>query len=586
MRNIEDLERDAAGLLEQDVPPLSDLRRLSIEVDDLISSTVYQDMAPDEQQRIQGLYRMLVNRIDDLVAGRPPSVDTPVGGINQIAAQNTGSPGVEPVQANPVEHNLDAIRLMDEAEQLFYGGRYAEAIKLYDQVLSLEPQWERPKQHRSEADNYLRTGYIPSVALPPEAATAFGKAQSASRVGRYADAQALLEKAKAALRESGIQRWQDGQEFEQKLQQMVDAESAFKEGLRTFSQGQIDEGIDKVEAAAQMTGLPRYRDKAQEFRQIKESLRSIGDILYVGTQDPKVLIQAKSDLDMLAGEYSDHPALQKLRTRLDLLLPKVVENLSQQARSLLSQADRAQSLDSFRSLLEDASNQIQQLQQLGNQDEQIDPLQKDLNRLLSELSSSEDTLQRALESYENSRSWPAKAAAMSADIRKRYPNDPRVAQLQNGLSRYRLATLFIRVAAGLVILVILYFVLRWASGWVSGMLPTDTPTATVTATSTVTPTATSTSTPTPTATFTPTITSTPTLTATPLTLVLARQVWARNGCYESFTAVGRIPEGAIVFTLPSDRRFDNLNRECLLVEYQGPTQSVIGWILLADLASP
>lgn len=586
MRNFEELERDATILMEQDAPPLSELRRLSNELDDLISSPAYQDMILNDQQRIQSLYRRLVNRIDDLVVGQPAAGDTPEVEPSLIPTQDTGFSQGELVQANRVDHNSEAIRLMDQAEQLFYGGRYAEAIKLYDQVLSLEPHWERPAQHRSEADNYLRTGYIPSVALPPEAATAFGKAQSASRVGRYADAQALLEKAKAALRESGIQRWQDGQEFEQKLQQMVDAESAFKQGLRTFSQGQIDEGIDKVEAAAQMTGLPRYRDKAQEFRQIKESLRILADILYVGTNDPKTLIQAKSDLDVLAGEYSDHPAIQKLRTRLDLLLPKVVENLSQQARSLLSQADRAQSLDSSRSLLEEASKQIQQLKQLGNQDEQTDQLQKDLNRLLSELSNSEDTLRRALESYENNRSWPAKAAAMSVDIRKRYPNDPHVAQLHSGLSRYRLATLAIKVAIGLVLLVVLFFILRWATGWVSGMLPTDTPTPTITATSTVTPTATSTSTPTPTATFTPTITSTPTLTATPLTLVLARQVWARNGCYEGFTAIGRIPEGATVYTLPSDRRFDNLNRECLLVEYQGPTQSVIGWILLADLASP
>jgi hypothetical protein len=71
-----------------------------------------------------------------------------------------------------------------------------------------------------------------------------------------------------------------------------------------------------------------------------------------------------------------------------------------------------------------------------------------------------------------------------------------------------------------------------------------------------------------------------------MTVVLARQVWARNGCYESFNANGRIPEGASVRTLPSERRFDNLNRECLLVEYEGPTQSVIGWILLIDLAVP
>jgi hypothetical protein len=64
---------------------------------------------------------------------------------------------------------------------------------------------------------------------------------------------------------------------------------------------------------------------------------------------------------------------------------------------------------------------------------------------------------------------------------------------------------------------------------------------------------------------------------------VARNIFARNGCYEAFTAIGRIPAGATVRFLPSDRRFDNLSRECLLVEYEGESGSVIGWILIVDL---
>jgi hypothetical protein len=586
MINIEKLKNEANLLLEQDNASISELRKLSIQIDELISSPDYQELDLATKQFVQELYRDLTAKIDLVATGQPVSGSSPSSEISPDPGSSRENSLAEPGQKPIIEHSPEAVRLMDEAEQLFYGGRYSEAIKLYDQVLALEPQWERPRQHRSEADNYLRTGYIPSVALPPEAATAFGKAQSASRVGRYADAQALLDKAKASLRDSGIQRWQDGQEFEQKLQQMVDAETAYKEGLRLFNQGQIDEGIDKVEAAAQITGLPKYKDKAQEFRQAKETLRSVGDILYVGTTDPKHLIQAKNSLDTLAGEYGEQPGLQKLRTRLDLLLPKVTENLSQQARSLLSQAERAQTLDSTHSLLEEAGKQIQHLQLLGSQDDQIDLLQKDLNRLITELNSSEETLQRASESYENNKNWPSKAAHMSDQIRKRYPNDPRIAQLQKSLGRYHLGALAIRAGLALAILVLLFFAIRWATGWVANMIPTETPTATATTTGTATPTTTKTATPTPTVTFTPTVTSTPTLTPTPLTLILARQVWARNGCYESFTANGRIPEGATVRLLPSERRFDNFNRECLLVEYQGPTQSVIGWILLIDLASP
>ena len=50
---------------------------------------------------------------------------------------------------------------MEMAEKLFYSGRYAEAIQLFDRILQLEPNWERAKQHRSEAENYLRTGSYP-----------------------------------------------------------------------------------------------------------------------------------------------------------------------------------------------------------------------------------------------------------------------------------------------------------------------------------------------------------------------------------------------------------------------------------------
>ena len=79
----------------------------------------------------------------------------------------------------------------------------------------------------------------------------------------------LLTKAQTALRDIGIQRWQDGQEFEQKLQQYIDAESVYSEGLQLFSQGMIDDAIERVDSAAQATGLPKYSDRVQEMRKAK-----------------------------------------------------------------------------------------------------------------------------------------------------------------------------------------------------------------------------------------------------------------------------------------------------------------------------
>ncbi|MGE5222465.1 MAG: hypothetical protein ACM3PY_08515, partial [Omnitrophica WOR_2 bacterium] len=272
MKTLENLETEANQLLSQENPSISDLRRLSIDLDDFIHSPAFQAIDLNAREQAQTLYRDLVEKIQSN-GNRDNQANASAWGWQQ----RSPSPATGNIVDVPIkkEHDPEAVRLMDEAEKLFYGGRYAEATKLYDQVLALEPDWDRARGHHKEAENYLRTGYIPSIALPPEAATAYGKAQSATRVGRYADALALLEKAKNTLRESGIQRWQEGQEFEQKLQQMIDAESAYQEGLKLFGQGQVDDGIEKIETASQVTGLPKYKDKAQELRKTKETIRTV-----------------------------------------------------------------------------------------------------------------------------------------------------------------------------------------------------------------------------------------------------------------------------------------------------------------------
>jgi tetratricopeptide (TPR) repeat protein len=585
MKSVTDLEHDASELLSQENPSLSELRKLSIELDEYIHASSYQELSLDEKEKVQNLYRDITAKVrgqskpsgwtsytaDGGQAGR--AENRPVGVLRGGTAN--GAP-------HTPEYSQEAVRCMDDAEKLFYGGRYAEAIKQYDQVLMLEPNWERPRQHRSEAENYLRTGYIPAVALPPEAATAYGKAQSATRVGRFTDAQNLLEKAKASLREAGILRWQEGQEFEQKLQQMIDAENIYQEGVRLFSAGQIDEGIEKVEIASQVTGLPKYRDKIQEFRKAKETLRAISEVLYITNAEPKQLIQARINLDSLTGEYGDNQTFQKLRSRMDASLPKVVEALIQQTRALITQADRAQTLEISQSLAQEARKNLDFARQLGMLDDQTRLLQNEVDRLSRDMTRMENELEEAQNLYEQSSNWPARASSLSQEVRRRFPNDPRVIQLNQNLRRYHLALTWIKVGVVLIGILFLLLVARWGTQKVIAMIPTVTPTPSHTATITPTPTVTATPTSTATATPTGTNTPTPTLTPTPLALSLNRMVWARGSCYEAYEAIGKIPEGATVRPLPAERRFDNLSRECLLVEYVGAGQPVIGWILLQD----
>ncbi len=111
--------------------------------------------------------------------------------------------------------------------------------------------------------------------------------------------------------------------------------------------------------------------------------------------------------------------------------------------------------------------------------------------------------------------------------------------------------------------------------------PTVTMTPTITLTPTMTLTPTITMTPTPDYSPTPTNTVTP----TPVMFVRAlRDVWVRTGCYGSYSSPGRLREGMTVelVSMP-ERRFDEFNRECVLIEYTSGDYAIIGYVLIEDI---
>ncbi len=587
MSRVETFENRVNDLLILDTPPLAELRRLMLDIDDYLNSDDYQSLAIAERGRMQSVRKDLKARIRQQEDAEEEKADSSLHtspsaqGITEnrsvgknIQTDNGAFPDLP-------SHASLADEQMESAEKMFYSGRFSEAIKLYDRVLQIEPGWERAKQHRTEADNYLRTGYIPSVALPAEAASSYGKAQSAARVGRYTDALNLLVKAQTVLREMGIQRWQEGQEFEQKLQENIDAENAYQDGLKMFRAGQIDEAIDAVETAYRATGLPKYADRAQAIRKYKETLRSINEVLNSSVNDPKILVQVKNDLDNLSSEQGENPAVQRLRTRFEASIPRVVSPLKEQARNLKNQSERSATIEETLFFARQAKQQLDQIRNLEGMDDSLDRLNNDVDKIIRETQRLSDELANATASYENHKKWPTESWRISAEVRSKYPNDPGVSALKRSLSRYQNTRMGLRVLGiGAILIVILLAGLLVRNGWRSyqiSRIPTTTPTFTQTPTVTLTPTQT--------ATVTPTITPTPppTLTPTPQAGVALRDVWARNGCYETFNAIGKIPEKGPVRFLPSERRFDDFNRECVLVEYTGPQNSIIGWVLISDL---
>ena len=579
MPTFETIQTDFNKLGEQHPAPLTECRRVLVEIEDYINSPDYFELSEEERQQLQTIRKELKEKIRAL-----ENEDVEVKEARaKPAPEGAGGQGSRKDKSQSKARDPEADRQMEEAEKLFYGGRYSESIRFFDRVLQLEPGWERARQHRAEAENYLRTGYIPPVALPAEAASAFGKAQSAARVGRFSDALTMLSNAQSVLRELGIHRWQEGLEFEQKLQENIDAENTFLDGLQLFEQGRIDEAIERVETAARATGLPKYTDRAQSFRKVKDTIRSINEALSSSNLDPKTVTQAKSDLDLLIGEYGENPAFQRLKSRLETAIPRAVSPLQDQARSLKNQAERAVTLDETIYLARQAKNQLNQIRNLSGIDESLDHLQNEIDKLIRETSRYQDELTQSFKILENNKRWPAQSARLSQEVRRRYPSDPDVIRLNRQLAPFFFKRFLVRLGIFIGLISIVVLAGWFAYGRFEEYMLSLTPTATATSTLTATPTATHTATPTSTLTPTPTLTFTPT--PTPTVGIALRDIWARSGCYEGFNAIGRIPTGGLLRFLPDDRRFDQFDRECVLVEFQGASRSIIGWVLFIDIGS-
>ena len=520
--------------------------------------------------------------LGDLSATPPP-----------ITRTNLGMDDMGGIDNDPLKrffqstHDPEAERLMDEAEEAFYKGNYQVAIPLYEKVIQMEPGWTRAQEHHSEAEEFLRSGNIPSVALPPEAGKAYGKAQSAARVFRYQVALNYLDEAFDHLEDAGIKRWREGEELRHDLENQMQAYDVYREGLNLLTQGELVSALGKIQTAASAVAIPEYIDKAAEVRSDIAMLNDVSDLVSLsGKIPPAKLADSRSKLEKIRMKYGEIPQLGRLRNRLDLLIPATIQSLLDNTRRFKEEAANAPTAALAREKVNGARENLDYLRQLDAYDSQSLSLENEISALETEISTNEDAIQRAEAALENgNKNFALDALRISSRARKRFPQDPRILELKRGF----LPTYLVGGVGGIVLLVLLIMGISLAARGISDSVyernlartPTVTMTPTITLTPTVTLTPTITTTPTPDYSPTPTNTVTP----TPVVFVRAiRDIWVRTGCYASFSSPGRIREGMTVelVSMP-ERRFDEFNRECVLIEYTSGDYAIIGYVLIEDI---
>ena len=574
---IAQFENDLNYLLQQEKPEVEALRNLQKKADDFFAGPNYKSLDLAYKNRLRSTRQILKEKIVDLT-----------GTTEEASKQPQADYKDSEPRPQMAKHLEEAEKIMDNAEAAFYAGKYSEAIKLYEQVLKIEPDWERATKHKQEAQNNLDNGIVPHNVLPPKAATLFGKAQSAEKVMRYDDALKMVMEAKELVNKAGTTFWKDGDELVDSLQKKADAFEVYKEGVNLFKQGQIQDAIEKITLAKNATNQPLYVEKLKEYTEFRTSINKIRTAV-VGTNiAPEALSSALEDLETLEGDNPNHPNLVELRSKIEFRLPTIQATLFDDLCALKERARTNRNLNDALGLIKQARQKIVTIKNFGGFEGLNEQIQE-IEKLGSQIQADIEVLTRAEESLETSSRWPASVWTQTEGVRRRRSNDPRVSAIVQRMSIYstiRSSFRWLLIGFGVVLIGILIW---WSGGRVRDLIIalTPTPTYTPTASATSTPLPTPTWTLTPTLTLTPTFTptNTPTITPIPKILYTIRKVYARNGCYERYTVVGSIPKGGKTQLLPAERRFDELSRECVLVEYQSKENSVIGWVLLQDLTS-
>ena len=604
---LKDLILRANSILEQSIPPEQELveveNALSAYLEALATERIAEPVDFTELEHANRLLREVRRERSRRLAetqqntpeepqGTEESAPTPgkTASVNispQFNDDDTYDPLRKFLSSN---HDPEAEEIMDSAEEAFYAGNYQKAIPLFENVLQIEPGWARAQEHHDEAEEFMRTGNIPSVALPPEAGKAYGKAQSAARVFRYQTALDYLDEAFASLKESGINRWREGEELRQDLENQMQAHEVYEEGLAMLRQGDLQGGLAKVQTAASAVALPEYVDKASEIRDDLAAINEITDVANLSGKIPAdKLAESRTKLDRLSLKYGEIPQVSRLRNRMDIVLPAVIEALVEKIHRLKSQGSAATTLKAAKQAYTDAEEALLTLQSLQPETTDGHAFQAEIESAISEIKTYEDSIKQANQALASeSRFFPRNAYLISKAVRARFPEDPEVLSLKRHLRWYYITFYGGIGVAGALLILILWFGGNGIANAVRNrqlaMTPSPTITGTATTTPTITLTPTITSTPTPEATSTPNYTPTPTPVITGL---VTRDLYAYSGCYESTNQNGKIPEGGevTIIALP-DRAFDDLGRECVLVEYKGETRTVIGYILIADLSIP
>lgn len=417
MKTIKDFEHLWAQIVTKNEHKIDEIQALRLELENFINDQDSNSLDSEQQDSLQSVLEEIRYKEQELNSNSLTSLPKPLPPTDS--------------EERTFENNIsEANKIMNYAEELFYSGRYSDAIKKYNQVLAVEPNWERAREHLNQANKNLREGNIPMVALPSEVAVLFGKAQSAARVGRYVAALELMKNAKEILAKYGIPKWTDGDEFISEIRANIEAEEIAGIATQSFDEGKIDEAIKLLYAAYRSSSHPKYKVLADKYESFKNEAQKISNVLYAPNVNfSSELFEALSDLEKLKSEFGDNPRTQLLTEKLELTKSNFINSVQQKIRKLLSEAEVSQTIDLAIDNVYQAKDIVDQAVRLGLTNEEFNYVSKEVNRKLTVVDSDQADLDQA-EKLATEKASQNIAVQIILELHQRYPSDPRISKIR------------------------------------------------------------------------------------------------------------------------------------------------------------
>jgi tetratricopeptide (TPR) repeat protein len=156
---IEQLADEIVEAVQDANPSLARLEKLLQDVKDMLAQPYYRQQPLDQQILLQDARNDLETKIKELRSKDGGGLGgDEIGGSGGVDGSTDGAEEQAPAE---LLHEPNADDWMNKAEIAFYAGQYNEAINFYNEVLKIEPTWERARQHKAQAQVQLFSENVP-----------------------------------------------------------------------------------------------------------------------------------------------------------------------------------------------------------------------------------------------------------------------------------------------------------------------------------------------------------------------------------------------------------------------------------------